>query len=87
MTEVEQHQPAGSAAPGTSHTDRPAKHYHHGRTPAAWAGATVAFIGILVGGIGMVPTIHWVVFSIGAALFVLGGILTLVLRKLGLGAD
>lgn len=82
-----QRQSAGSPAPGTSYTDRPAKHYHHGRTPAAWAGATLAFIGILVGGIAMVPTINWVVFSIGAVLFALGGALALVLRKLGLGAD
>lgn len=63
------------------------QHYHHGRTPAAWAGASVAFIGILIGGIGMIPHINWVVFSIGGVIFVIGGIVALVMRKLGYGAD
>ncbi len=82
MTQATQGRSAGAEATGSA-----AKHYHHGRTPAAWAGATLAFIGILVGGIGMIPTINWIVFSIGAVLFVAGGLAAVVLRKLGLGAD
>ena len=80
MTDVAEHK-TGNTVVGAP------KSYHHGRTPAAWAGATVAFIGILIGGIGMIPHINWIVFSIGAAIFVVGGIVAIVMRKLGYGAD
>jgi len=65
----------------------PAKDYHHGRSPAAWAGVSVASAGMLVGSIGMIPHINWIVFGIGAVLFVAGGLIAVALRKLGLGAD
>lgn len=80
MTDVTQQKKTGTVVGSP-------KSYHHGRTPAAWAGASVAFVGILVGGIGMIPTINWVVFSIGGAIFVAGGVVALVVRKLGYGAD
>ena len=66
----------------------PAK-YHHGKSPAAWAGIMLSFLGILVGGLGMVPPIgnpvNWTVVVIGAVIIVLGLAAAVVLRKLGLG--
>ena len=63
------------------------KHYHHGKTPAAWAGTLTATVGFFVGGIGMVLGPNWIVFWIGAALLVVACILVLVLQKLGYGAN
>jgi hypothetical protein len=67
----------------------PVKHVHHGRTPAAWAGSLIALLGFIVGGIGFVlpPHPNWVVVIIGAVLVVASLVVTLVMRKLGLGAD
>lgn len=64
-----------------------APRYHHGKTPAAWAGTLTATGGFVVGGIGMLLGPNWVVFWIGAALLVLACILALVLQKLGYGAS
>lgn len=66
---------------------RPRKHVHHGRTPAAWTGVTIAMIGFIVGGIGMVTGPNWTLFWIGVALLAVALIVTAVLRKLGFGAD
>ena len=65
------------------------KHVHHGRTPAAWVGSLVALLAFLVGGIGFVipPHPNWIVVIIAAVILVAGLIATLVLRKLGFGAD
>jgi protein-S-isoprenylcysteine O-methyltransferase Ste14 len=65
------------------------KQVHHGRTPAAWAGSVIALIAFVVGGIGMVvpPHPNWIVVGIGVVLLVAGLIATVVLRKLGYGAD
>lgn len=67
----------------------PVKHVHHGRTPAAWAGSLIALLAFIVGGIGFVipPHPNWVVVIIGAVLIVASLVVTLVMRKLGLGAD
>jgi len=69
--------------------DAPVKHVHHGRTPAAWAGSLIALLAFIVGGIGFVipPHPNWIVVIIGAVLLVASLVVTLVMRKLGLGAD
>ncbi|GAA3610984.1 HGxxPAAW family protein [Microlunatus ginsengisoli] len=69
--------------------DRPAKHVHHGRTPAAWAGSLIALLAFIVGGIGFVipPHPNWIVVIIAVVILVIGLIATVVLRKLGFGAD
>lgn len=80
--------PGGSAqhqGSGSTHT----KHVHHGRTPAAWVGSLLALAGFVIGGIGFVipPHPNWIVVVIGAVLLVASLVATVVLRKLGFGAD
>lgn len=83
-----------SAAPATAsaeirHDQAPAEvRYHHGASPAGWAGAIPALVGVFIAAIGgTVPHFHPVIFAIGAILFVLGGITAVVLRALGFGND
>jgi hypothetical protein len=61
------------------------KHVHHGRTPAAWVGSTIALIGFLVGAAGLVFG-NWPVFWAGGVLLVISLIATVVLQKMGMGA-
>jgi membrane protein YdbS with pleckstrin-like domain len=74
---------------GSGASDKPVKHVHHGRTPAAWTGSLIALLAFIVGGIGFVipPHPNWVVVGIAAVLIVIALIATVVMRKLGLGAD
>src|SRR5215218_2442202 len=56
----------------------------HGHTPAAWTGVIIAFVGFCAGGVFMVgdsPVGFWV--SIGVIL--LGGIVGVVMKAMGLG--
>ena len=78
-----------AAAPLAAGVGAPVKHVHHGRTPAAWAGSLIALFAFIVGGIGFVipPHPNWIVVIIGAVLLVASLVVTLVMRKLGLGAD
>ena len=46
---------------------------HHGR-PASWVCTTLVIIGFVIGGVAMVPHPKWVLFWIGAAVVVVGGI-------------
>lgn len=64
-----------------------AARYHHGRSPAGWAGSILALVGVLVCCIGTIPHFNAIVFTIGAVLFVVGGVAALVLRLLGRGND
>ncbi|MGW0707711.1 HGxxPAAW family protein [Streptomyces sp. NPDC002643] len=56
----------------------------HGHTPAAWTGVTIAFIGFCVSGAFMVmaePLGFWA----GMAIVVLGGVVGMIMRSMGLG--
>ena len=59
---------------------------HHGQTPAAWTGVTIALVAFLVGGIGLVidnlPT-----FFIGLVLLAASPVVGGVMSKMGMGAD
>lgn len=62
------------------------KHYHHGRTPAAWVGSIIAAIGFIVAAVGfMLPGINWAVIWIGFGAVAVGVILGGVLVKMGYG--
>ncbi|MFJ8080549.1 peptidoglycan/LPS O-acetylase OafA/YrhL [Streptomyces sp. SAI-170] len=57
----------------------------HGHTPAAWTGVIIAFIGFCAAGAFMVmanPLGFWG----GMAVVVLGGVVGLVMRAMGMGA-
>ncbi|MDD2857937.1 MAG: hypothetical protein PHU75_04595 [Candidatus Nanopelagicales bacterium] len=61
----------------------PAAH-GHGNTPAAWTAVIIIMIAFVVGTLG-VTSGNWVVFWIGAALVVIGGIAGKVMQMMGLG--
>ncbi len=76
-------QPNRSHAPseGTDH----GKHYHHGRTPAAWTGSIIATVGFLLGAIAFVIGPNWLLFWVSMAIVLAGAIVGGVMHKMGLG--
>ncbi|MFF2526298.1 HGxxPAAW family protein [Streptomyces liangshanensis] len=56
----------------------------HGHTPAAWTGVTIAFIGFCVGGVFTV-TADPVGFWVGIGVVLLGGVVGLGMKLMGLG--
>ncbi|MER6461522.1 HGxxPAAW family protein [Streptomyces sp. NPDC001288] len=56
----------------------------HGHTPAAWTGVTIAFIGFCVSGAFMVMA-QPVGFWAGMVIVVLGGVVGMIMRAMGLG--
>ncbi len=70
----------------THPTNRRGKHVHHGRTLAAWTGSTIALIAFVVGGIAVVLKV-WPLFWVSVALAVVAIIVTVVLQRLGYGAN
>lgn len=61
------------------------KHYHHGRTPAAWAGSILAAIAFTLGSIGFVLGPNWPLIGGSAGLLVVAVVVGGVLRKMGYG--
>lgn len=59
---------------------------HHGQTPAAWTGVSIALVAFLVGGLGLVFE-SMTVFYIGVALAVLSVIVAAVMSRMGMGAN
>lgn len=68
---------------------RPRRQYHHGRTPAAWAGTGLALVGFVVGSVGFLlsPFPNWTVVAIGAALVVAGVVAGWALALAGYGEN
>jgi Family of unknown function (DUF6704) len=67
-------------------TNRRGKHVHHGRTLAAWTGASIALLAFIVGGIAVVAK-YWPLFWVSVGLIVVSLIATVVLQRMGYGAD
>ena len=59
---------------------------HHGSTPAAWTGVAIVLLAFVVGGLGLVLE-NMLTFWIGVALAPIGGIVGMVMSKMGLGGD
>lgn len=59
---------------------------HHGQTPAAWTGVTIALVAFLVGGIGLVVQ-SMPMFYVGLVLGIVSPIVGGVMSKMGMGAD
>lgn len=64
---------------------RTPQYYHHGRSPAAWTGSIVGSLGFLVAAVGSVAGPSWLLIVIGAAIVLLAGLATMVLKAMGLG--
>ena len=71
--------------PQAANTAGNAKHVHHGRTAAAWAGTTIAMVAIVLGGIAVVLQV-WPLFWVGVGLLVASLIGAKVLQDMGKGA-
>jgi preprotein translocase subunit SecG len=71
----------------SSQTGKPEKHIHHGRTGAAWAGTTVALVAFLLIAVALVLGPNWVLFWVGIALLVVALIVTVVMQRMGYGAN
>jgi len=59
---------------------------HHGNTPAAWTAVTVVLIGFVLGGLALVIG-NWPLFWVGVALGPIGGLVGMVMSKMGMGAE
>ena len=58
---------------------------HHGNTPAAWTAVSVAMVGFVVGGIGlMLDPVSLPVFWVGIALGVASLVVFVVRAKMGM---
>jgi cytochrome b subunit of formate dehydrogenase len=66
-------------------TSPAAREYHHGRTPAAWAGSIIAAVAFILGAVAFMvgpnPTLLWVAAVLLVLSLVTGG----VLRRMGYG--
>ena len=61
---------------------------NHGNTPAAWTGVTVAMLGFVVGGVGlMLDPVNMTLFWVGCALGVVAIVVFAVMAKLGLNSS
>ncbi|MCW2757163.1 MAG: hypothetical protein JWO46_909 [Nocardioidaceae bacterium] len=58
---------------------------HHGNTPAAWTAVTIATLGFVVGGIGLM-VYSWPLFWVGVALQPIAGVVGMVMSRAGYGA-
>ena len=70
----------------THPTDRHGRHIHHGRTLAAWTGSLIALVAFIVGGIAVVLP-NWPLFWASVGLAAVSLIVTIVLQRLGYGAN
>jgi hypothetical protein len=59
---------------------------HHGNTPAAWTGVGIVLVGFVVAGLGLV-LMSWPLFWVGVALGPVGGIVGLMMARMGYGAE
>lgn len=64
---------------------RTAKYYHHGRSPAAWAGSVGVAIGFVLATIGAMLGPNWPLIIVGAAIIVVAALVTMVLKTMGFG--
>lgn len=62
------------------------KQIHHGRTLAAWTGSLIAMLTTIMGGVAVMMQ-NWVLFTVAAAIMVVGLIVTRILQVTGHGAS
>lgn len=64
---------------------RTPKHYHHGKSPAAWAGSITAAVGSVSAAGGAMLGPNWALVIFGAALLLIAGLGTMVMKAMGYG--
>jgi VIT1/CCC1 family predicted Fe2+/Mn2+ transporter len=70
-----------------THTvNRRGQHVHHGRTLAAWIGSSIALVAFIVGAVAVVIPI-WPLFWVSVGLAAVALIVTVVLQRMGYGAN
>lgn len=61
------------------------RHYHHGRSPAAWTGVVIACVGFVLATIASVTGPNWTLAWVSAAVLLLALVVTGIMKKMGLG--
>lgn len=64
---------------------RTPQYYHHGKSPAAWTGSIAAAIGFTLAAIGSMLGPNWPLVIFGAAIVLIGGLTTMVMKAMGYG--
>lgn len=59
---------------------------HHGRTPAAWTGVTIALLAFVIGGVGLLIE-SMPLFYVGLALGLVAAVAGGVMSKMGMGSQ
>jgi len=66
--------------------NRRGRHIHHGRTLAAWAGSAIGLVAFIIGAIAVLIQ-YWPLFWAAVVLAVVALIVTVVLQRMGYGAN
>lgn len=61
------------------------RHYHHGRSPAAWTGVVIAGVAFVLGTIASITGPNWTLVWVSCGLLLASLIVTGVMKKMGLG--
>ncbi|GAA4899836.1 hypothetical protein GCM10025789_17670 [Tessaracoccus lubricantis] len=64
---------------------RTPKYYHHGRSPAAWAGSVVTAVGFTIAAVAAMLGPAWLWVIVGAAFILVGALTTMIMKAMGLG--
>ncbi|WP_040284427.1 HGxxPAAW family protein [Tessaracoccus massiliensis] len=64
---------------------RTPKYYHHGRSPAAWAGSILVAVGFTIAAVAAMLGPAWLWVIVGAAVIVVGALATAIMKAMGLG--
>lgn len=64
---------------------RTPKYYHHGRSPAAWAGSIVVAIGFTIACVAAMLGPAWTWVIVGSVVIVLGALTTAIMKAMGYG--
>ena len=59
---------------------------HHGRTPAAWTGVTIALLAFVIGGVGLLIE-SMPLFYVGLVLGLVAAVAGGVMSKMGMGSQ
>jgi hypothetical protein len=59
---------------------------HHGRTPAAWTGVTIALVAFVIGGVGLLIE-SMPLFYVGLVLGLVAAVAGGVMSKMGMGSQ